>query len=165
VLHALRDRLTIQQSFHLMAQLPIYLKIAYVDSWKYREQPVLLDTQESFTAYVKTLQGTYGEYQFNWPEHTGDLVKIIYRAISQIVDQGEIRKVMHALPDEIKQYFDLQEAKDIPEGGNIRYDMAASQEDVVTAAGIASGNIRVGTGVEDTNQNAGEEATANTNGD
>jgi uncharacterized protein (DUF2267 family) len=33
VLHALRDVLTGEESFHLIAQLPLYIKAAYVDGW------------------------------------------------------------------------------------------------------------------------------------
>ena len=164
-LHALRDHLSIQQSFHLMAQLPSYLKLVYVDNWKYRDKPVASDSQEAFTAYIKKLQDTYGEYQFNWPEHTGDLVRVIYNLISQMVEEGGIRKVINELPEDIQVFFNSQEAMPTKTGGNIRYDTDAAQEDAVSVAEIASGNIRIGSGVQDTNEDAGESAAGGTDED
>jgi uncharacterized protein (DUF2267 family) len=37
VLHTLRDRITISESLSLIAQLPMFLKAVYVDTWKFRE--------------------------------------------------------------------------------------------------------------------------------
>lgn len=38
VLHALRNRLSHQESFQLIAQLPMALKAVYVDGWKIKKE-------------------------------------------------------------------------------------------------------------------------------
>ena len=48
VLHTLRERITISESFNMLAQLPMFLKGIYVDNWKYSEKPVRINTKGEF---------------------------------------------------------------------------------------------------------------------
>jgi uncharacterized protein (DUF2267 family) len=46
VLHALRDRLTPEESLHFISQLPIYIKAVYADGWHYDENKRSQNTKD-----------------------------------------------------------------------------------------------------------------------
>jgi uncharacterized protein (DUF2267 family) len=111
VLHVLRDRITVPQSIHLMAQLPVFLKGIYVDQWKYRERPLPIKTMREFCDAVKEEQAKFGERQFNWNMSTEDIVKKVLEAVAlRYISAGEITDVVGELPAEIKQIFEGQHA-------------------------------------------------------
>lgn len=70
VLHALRDILTPEQSIHLIAQLPLYIKAAYVDGWVVSPTPLVSDQGKDL---VERLQ--------RWATHwTGNILPMQTRA-------------------------------------------------------------------------------------
>lgn len=110
VLHVLRDRITIPQSFNLMAQLPMFLKGIYVDQWKYRERPASIRTMQEFCQAVEDEQAKYGEREFDWEASTEELVKAVLEVIGmRYISAGEISDIVSELPAELKQVFDGQE--------------------------------------------------------
>ncbi len=103
VLHTLRDRLTVSEGMDLMAQLPMFLKMVYVEDWTYREKPTQINTLDEFIEEVKRHQDRYGEFRFDWDIHTIDIVHIVLEELSPYVSQGETRHILSQLPEEIKQ--------------------------------------------------------------
>ena len=109
VLHTLRDRITIPQSFNLMAQFPLFLKAVYVDQWKYQEKPEKIQSMREFCDLVKQEQKKFGERDFNWKMATEEIVKVVIEAIAlRYVSAGEIEEVVGELPQELKPLFDGQ---------------------------------------------------------
>lgn len=110
VLHVLRERITIQQSFNLMAQLPMFLKGIYVEQWKYREQPMKIKTMREFCEAVEQEQAHLGEREFDWQISTNEIVKIVLETIgNRYVSAGEIADIADELPAELKQIFEGHE--------------------------------------------------------
>lgn len=106
VLHTLRDRITVPESLNFMAQLPMFLKAVYVDEWKYRERPERLKNLEEFAEKVKAHQSHYGEQQFDWPEHTGDLIEKTLAFIQKnYLTKGEVEDIKAQLPRELEHIF------------------------------------------------------------
>jgi uncharacterized protein (DUF2267 family) len=105
VLHVLRDCMTIQQSFHFLAQLPMFLKAIYVEQWKYSEGPARIKTLEEFAKRVEEEQRKFGERQFDWSESTIDIVKTVINSLHRYVSEGEFNDVIAELPKGIKQLF------------------------------------------------------------
>ena len=105
VMHTLRERLTISENLHLMAQLPMFLKAVYVDNWKYREKPLQLSTLDEFTEEVKKYQSQYGENEFNWEKHTKDIVSIVLQELVTYVSKGESEHIKAQLPKELEEFF------------------------------------------------------------
>ena len=104
VLHTLRERITISESFNMMAQLPMFLKAIYVDNWKYREKPIRLDKEE-FLKEVERHQNQYGEYEFSWEKSTEDIVKLVIKELSSYIAKGEFEDIMAQLPEDIETMF------------------------------------------------------------
>ncbi len=104
VLHTIRDRITISESFDFIAQLPVFVKALYADGWKYREKPLRLD-KEDFLKQVEKHQAQYGESEFSWEKSTEELVKIVIRELRSFVSQGEFEDVTAQLPEDLKKMF------------------------------------------------------------
>ena len=102
VMHTLRDRITISESFDVMAQLPMFLKAVYVENWKYLESPKDFKTIDEFKDEVKRLQDQYGEQEFSWDRHTEDIIAIVFEEISNYLTEGQTRHILDQLPKEIE---------------------------------------------------------------
>lgn len=105
VLHVIRDCITVQQSLHLIAQLPMFLKAIYVEQWSYREKPIHINNLEEFSKKVEEEQWKFGERQFDWNEPTLNLVQTIINTLHKYVSVGEFRDVVAELPKGIKSLF------------------------------------------------------------
>lgn len=105
VLHTLRDRLTIPQSFHVLAQLPMFLKFYYIDGWKYHERPVKFDSIEAFSTAVKQQQYELGERDFNWEKPTSEIVNIVLASLKQYLDEGTMQNIFAELPPSLHALF------------------------------------------------------------
>lgn len=104
-LHTLRERLTIQQSLHLLAQLPAFLKLTYIEGWKYHDKPVRFRTVNDFKEAVKDEQYNLGERDFDWNESTEKIVAVVIDALKKYINEGEIRDIMASLPAELHGLF------------------------------------------------------------
>ncbi len=110
VLHALRDRITISQSFHLLAQLPMFLKGIYVEQWKYREKPLALDSLEAFKDAVKKEQAKFGEREFNWNQSTEELIRMVFTSLgTRYLTEGELEDIVSQMPEDLKELFPVDE--------------------------------------------------------
>lgn len=104
VLHSIRDRVTMGEAHHIMAQLPFALKGLYVDQWHEREHPLRYDTMDEFKSCVKEYQKLYGEANFNWEQSTEELVKITLNMLKEnYFSGGQIDHILGQLPHEIQQ--------------------------------------------------------------
>jgi uncharacterized protein (DUF2267 family) len=102
VMHTLRERITISQSLHIIAQLPMFLKAVYVDEWHFRETPLRIDKKDEFISEVEKHQEKYGEQEFNWEQSTEEIIKTVFREMSTYVSKGEFEDIMAQLPAELE---------------------------------------------------------------
>lgn len=108
-LHALRDRITIAESFDLMSQLPLVIKGIYVEHWKYSEKPANFKTFEEFKERVKQEQQLHGETEFDWSMHTDEIIhKVLKTLKDRYLSEGQLEHVLDNLPKDI--YENLQSA-------------------------------------------------------
>jgi len=106
VLHTLRDRITISESLHVLAQLPMFLKGVYVEQWQYREQPLPFASVAEFKDAVKQEQAKLGEQQFNWPQHTEDLIQMVLTSLgTRYLTEGQLQHIATQMPKEVQKLF------------------------------------------------------------
>lgn len=101
VLHALRDRLTVEEVAHLGSQLPMLLRGAYFEGWRPALAPNDFHTVDEFMQHVRSCLGP-GE------DISPDLRKATLTAIdflSDRVDDGELRHVTAQLPETLANLF------------------------------------------------------------
>jgi uncharacterized protein (DUF2267 family) len=102
VMHTLRERITISESMHLLAQLPLFLKGVYVEGWKYREKPQAIESREDFMKEVEQHQAQYGERQFQWDKSTEEIVKIVLHHLGKYISGGEFDDITAQMPEALK---------------------------------------------------------------
>lgn len=103
VMHTIRDRITISESFDLMAGLPLILRGIYTTGWKYTKTPPYdYDTIEEMKDQVKSLQNKYGEQEFSWSKSTEDIISIVLDSLERYFTQGQMKHIRSQLPKDIK---------------------------------------------------------------
>jgi uncharacterized protein (DUF2267 family) len=93
VLHALRDRLSVEESVQLAAQLPTLVRGAFYEGWRPDEVPVKMSFEE-------WLRRVHTESPLDIKGGTPRQVQAVLLALSRHVTRGEWDDVRSALPDE-----------------------------------------------------------------
>jgi len=93
VLHAIRDRLTVDEAAQVGAQLPMLIRGIYYDGWDPSRTPQKMGADEF-------LQRVHQEFPFRVNATVGDLVRTVVRALRRHVSDGEWNDVMAVLPTE-----------------------------------------------------------------
>jgi uncharacterized protein (DUF2267 family) len=91
VLHALRDRLPVEESADLAAQLPMLLRGVYFEGWKPARVPVKM-TRDEFLDRVRR------EFTYDVEGTTERLVKVVVQALRRFITDGEWDDVTSTLP-------------------------------------------------------------------
>lgn len=104
VIHTVRDRITISESFDLMAQLPVILRGIYSEQWKYSEKPPMqYKTIEEMKELVKSQQAQFGEDEFNWSESTEEIISTTLNCLRQYFTEGQMNHITGQMPKEVQQ--------------------------------------------------------------
>jgi uncharacterized protein (DUF2267 family) len=101
-LHTLRDRLSVEQSAHFSAQLPLVLRGAYFEGWKPSATPRHSRSQEDFVASVRR------EMRDATPlfrERCEDAVIASLCVIARHIDIGTSVKMQESLPRELRAFW------------------------------------------------------------
>ncbi|HET6244551.1 MAG: DUF2267 domain-containing protein [Bacteroidetes bacterium] len=106
VLHALRDILTVEESLHLIAQLPLVIKGIYVDAWKVSGSPRRIRSIDHFCDDLKHIAGLTAEEDFPTNEDCLDAVHAVFSVIKETVSPGEIEDIRAIMPKELKELWD-----------------------------------------------------------
>jgi uncharacterized protein (DUF2267 family) len=99
VLHALRDRLPLDQVAHLGAQLPIVIRGVYYDQWRPAGKPEKWRTQDEFIARLNE------ELHDTRPLDPRDAARAVFATISRHVSPGQVGKIKQSLPEDIRRLW------------------------------------------------------------
>jgi uncharacterized protein (DUF2267 family) len=110
VLAAIRNSITVAESLDFISQMPMPLKALYVDQWKFREKPERINSIEDFKTRVKLEQVKYGESQFDWPEHTDEIIKTVISCLGKYVSEGQMEHVRNMMSKEVQPLFDTSKS-------------------------------------------------------
>jgi uncharacterized protein (DUF2267 family) len=98
-LHALRDRLTVQEAAQLGAQFPLLIRGIYFEGWDPNGKPLKERHKAQFLAHIESA----------FPEEVPFDAEEVARAVFQLLDarisEGEIQDVRHVLPTEIQELW------------------------------------------------------------
>ena len=98
-LHALRDRLTLEEVAQLSAQLPMLIRGFYYEGWDPTGKPLRVRHKEQFLARIA--QPFRGDDSVD-PERVAHAV---FTVLAKRVSAGEIEDVKHVLPAEIRELW------------------------------------------------------------
>ena len=99
VLHALRDWLQINESAHFAAQLPELLRGVYYEQWRPAIVPVKKRSKADFLARVEE------SFKADPIDNPAQAVLAVFQLLSKKITRGEIEKVRHALPEELRDLW------------------------------------------------------------
>jgi len=95
-LHALRDRLTVEEVAHLGAQLPMLIRGFYYEGWDPTGKPVRERRVEAFLIWIAQ---QFPDDPFIDPE---PIARAVFRTLARRVSEGEIEDVKPVLPAGIR---------------------------------------------------------------
>jgi len=98
VLHALRDRLTVNEAVQLGSQLPVLLRGYYYEGWKPSGKPVRERHLDEFLGRI--------DAAFRDDEAEADLIaRAVFSLLSNRISEGEIQDVVAILPRDLKELW------------------------------------------------------------
>jgi uncharacterized protein (DUF2267 family) len=98
-LHALRDRLTVEEVAQLGAQLPMLVRGFYYEGWDPTGKPLRERHSEQFLARIEQ------EYRGNGSIDPERVARAVFTVLAQRVTTGEIEDVRHVLPAEVRDLW------------------------------------------------------------
>lgn len=99
VLHAVRDRLSVDDSAHLAAQLPTLLRGVFYEQWRPAAVP---NKRRALNEFIEDVGASF---KVDRPENLHGAVMEALKVIAHKVTAGEIAKVRHAMPEEIRNFW------------------------------------------------------------
>jgi uncharacterized protein (DUF2267 family) len=99
VLHALRDRLTVEEAVQLGAQFPMLIRGLYYEGWTLKGKPHKERHEEDFLDHVKKA------FKDNAAVDAGEVVRAVFRVIVRHTSPGEIEDVKHMMPKPLQELW------------------------------------------------------------
>jgi uncharacterized protein (DUF2267 family) len=106
VLHTLRERISIEESMHLISQLPILLKGIYVDGWDISREMSQADTLDEFLDEIRQHALKTQAIDFGNQQQAVENVRAVLRVMQSYVSSGELQHIKEQLPGSIASLFD-----------------------------------------------------------
>lgn len=98
-LHALRDRLTMEEAVHLGAQLPMLIRGFYYEGWKPDSKTLRKMDKDAFLNRIN-------DYFRNDPNvDPEEIARGIFRFLSKKISAGEIEDVKRILPEDLRELW------------------------------------------------------------
>ncbi|HLP88214.1 MAG TPA: DUF2267 domain-containing protein [Nostocaceae cyanobacterium] len=99
-LHALRDRLTVEEAAHLGAQLPILLGGFYYENWRPGGKPHKERTKEEFLQHIRDY------FRNSDPNIDAEgVVRAVFKIISHRISSGEVEDVINMMPPSLRELW------------------------------------------------------------
>lgn len=95
-LHALRDRLSVEEAVHLGAQLPMLIRGFYFEGWHPAGTPVKERHKEEFLAHIKDA------FRKDPDVDAEKVARAVFALLAERVSKGEIKDVTRLLPKEVR---------------------------------------------------------------
>jgi uncharacterized protein (DUF2267 family) len=98
VLHALRDRLSVDDASHLAAQLPMLVRGFYYEGYHPAGKPLAERKKPEFLAHVAA-ECT------DESRNDGRVTEAVFQVLAKHITPGEVAKIKGVLPPEIRQLW------------------------------------------------------------
>ncbi|HEU4342336.1 MAG TPA: DUF2267 domain-containing protein [Candidatus Binatia bacterium] len=98
-LHALRDRLTVEEAVHLGAQLPILIRGFYYEGWKLTHKPAKERHKSDFLDHIARV---FRDDDTVDPEK---VMRAVFKVLERHISKGEIEDVKNMLPRSLQELW------------------------------------------------------------
>jgi uncharacterized protein (DUF2267 family) len=103
VLHTLRDCLSVEEATDLSAQLPMLVRGIFFEGWNPGHKHEKIRTATEFTDAVnKHFEKANLEYYLE----AGDISRAVFRVLANHFSAGEVKDVIHTLPESLRELWD-----------------------------------------------------------
>jgi uncharacterized protein (DUF2267 family) len=99
VLHALRDRLTVEEAMQLGAQLPMLIRGFYYDGWTLKDKPHKERTKEEFLEHLRDA------FQDDVTVRPEQVCRAVFRVLARHTSEGEIEDIKHIMPKALQELW------------------------------------------------------------
>ncbi|MGZ3416331.1 MAG: DUF2267 domain-containing protein [Polyangiales bacterium] len=97
-LHALRDRLPVDEAAHLAAQLPLIVRGLYFDGWRPAQVPVKMKTREDLMRRVT--------HELHGADIAPEMaLRAVFHALDRHITHGQVATVQHTLPRDLQELW------------------------------------------------------------
>lgn len=100
VLHTLRDRLTVEESSDLAAQLPMMIRGMYYEGWNPSDTPVKIRDRDEFMEYMRDQLGVAVN---DLP--ADDALEAVLLSLHQRISPGELQDIHRMLPEDLQHLW------------------------------------------------------------
>ena len=107
VLHAIRDRLPVNDAVHFSAALPIIWKGIYFDQYDPAKVPVTIRNSEDWINYIRSKNAFAANNDFQQDDEIREAFKAVFTALQKHMPDGQLRQVKDALNQEIQQLLEV----------------------------------------------------------
>jgi uncharacterized protein (DUF2267 family) len=98
-LHALRDRLTVEETAQLAAQLPMLVRGLYYEGWDPTDKPLRERRKEQFLGRIAQ------EFWSNDGVDPETVARGVFTVLARRITEGEIQDVQQILPAELRHLW------------------------------------------------------------
>ena len=102
ILHVLRDQLTVEESVQMMAQLPIFLKGVYVESWSLHKNSKKPKHLADFYHEIRRIDKKTALYDFKTDDEIDNAISVVFMSLRRYVSLGEFEDIKAVLPKDLK---------------------------------------------------------------
>lgn len=99
VLHALRDRLTVEEAIQLGAQLPMLVRGFYFEGWTLKGKPRKERHKEDFLAHIRDA------FKDDFTSQPEIIARAVFKTLARHTSAGEIEDVKHSLPKALHELW------------------------------------------------------------
>ena len=107
MLQTLRDRLTIEETAQLGAQLPMLVRGFYFEGWDPSGKPVKERHQTDFLARIGS---HFKDDELAIPEK---IARAVFKVLAKHVTEGEIRDIQRVIPGELRMLWPKERRYDL----------------------------------------------------
>lgn len=105
-LHALRDRMEVEDALALIELMPSYLQGFMVDGWQYKQQPVELQHLQDYLAQVMIEDGKAAVSDFSSEDAAKVTMRDVFRALGRHLEGGNQYEFEAAVPYALKNMWE-----------------------------------------------------------
>jgi uncharacterized protein (DUF2267 family) len=95
VLHALRDRLSVEAAAHLAAQLPMLVRGFYYEGYHPAGKPLVERKKSEFLAHVAAECGEVADDDER-------VTQAVFEVLAKHITPGEVEKIKESMPAEVR---------------------------------------------------------------
>lgn len=108
VLRALRNQISVEESFQLLAQLPMVMKGLYVEQWKISRKPEHVRNVYDFVKSVRHEDHPVGTHDLFTFKDGVNAVMAVFKVLRAHISEGEVEDIISVLPGPLKELWKVK---------------------------------------------------------